>query len=116
MCCGGWPLELSGNRYMGDRLLSKNAAPHTWAAAQPSAGKPARHSFFFGLDFNAVLATRISVVIAHCSLQLVRILVNFINRRNRMAGLIFVLVENSEVFLATIEMKAANRLAIIVVQ
>jgi len=69
-----------------------------------------------GISTNPVVRVQPLVVIAHSLFQLIRVLVNLIDRRNRVSGLIFFLVEYPEVLLTAIEVKAADGLAVIVVQ
>ena len=72
---------------------------------------PARH----GVIGDSDQPIQPSVVIAHSFFQLIRILVNLIDRRNSVSGLIFSLIKYPDVLLVAIEVKAADGFAVIVV-
>lgn len=55
-------------------------------------------------------------VITHSLLQVIRILVDFVDGTDRMTCLDFVLVENADVLLGSIEMQTADGLAIVIVE
>ena len=57
-----------------------------------------------------------SGVIPHGFFQLISVFVNLINGGDCVPNLIFLLVEYSEVFLTSVEVKATNRFTIVVVQ